>query len=92
MEWSLISEGIYNHRKTLRSLAMAERVPKYPKANIDTELDGDINWKSPVRKMISSLNLQCLGISNDLEYLVGLPSSINGFPLLTNFSSRSFGG
>ena len=67
MDWSLISIGIQNHQATLKCLVIAERFLDV------TELDGDVNWKSQVRTTTSSLKLQCLGVTNDLEYLVGLP-------------------
>ena len=66
--WSLIGKGVANHRTTLKRLVMAER--KLKPNDFDFECDGDINWTSPVRSMILSLNLQCLGISNELDYLV----------------------
>lgn len=66
VEWASIGQGILNHKSTLRRLVMHERI-----FEVDGDVcDGEIIWGKEVESIAGEWNLQCLGTSNKIDFLV----------------------
>ena len=70
--WHYIGLGIISHKSSLTRLVIHDRTTDITvgSSRFEEVCDGNVSWHPPIAFVISKLGLDCLGISNDCDFLV----------------------